>query len=66
MEEKNSKKKNLKIVIFVIISKYYLLVLPHGDKNVEKIHCKILTDKGFAYSNTLTKPLLLFFSLFRN
>ncbi|CAD8058408.1 unnamed protein product [Paramecium sonneborni] len=42
------------------------IYLPHGDKNVEKVHCKILTDKGFAFSNTLTKPLFLFFSLFRN
>ncbi|CAD8143605.1 unnamed protein product [Paramecium octaurelia] len=42
------------------------IYLPHGDKNVEKVHCKILTDKGFTFSNTLTQPLILFFSLFRN
>ncbi|CAD8049151.1 unnamed protein product [Paramecium primaurelia] len=42
------------------------IYLPHGDKNVEKVHCKILTDKGFAFSNTLTKPLLLFFSIIKN
>ncbi|CAK82094.1 unnamed protein product (macronuclear) [Paramecium tetraurelia] len=42
------------------------IYLPHGDKNVEKVHCKILTDQGFVFSNTLTKPLILFFSLIRN
>ncbi|CAD8055543.1 unnamed protein product [Paramecium sonneborni] len=41
------------------------IYLPHGDKNVEKLHCKLSTEKGFSYSNLLTKSVLLFFSLFR-
>ncbi|CAD8140615.1 unnamed protein product [Paramecium pentaurelia] len=40
--------------------------LPHGDKNVEKVHCKLSTEKGFSYSNLLTKSVLLFFSLFKS
>ncbi|CAD8057439.1 unnamed protein product [Paramecium sonneborni] len=42
------------------------IYLPHGDKNVEKLHCKLLTEKGFSYSNLLTKSVLLFFSLFKS
>ncbi|CAD8138235.1 unnamed protein product [Paramecium octaurelia] len=42
------------------------IYLPHGDKNVEKLHCKLSTEKGFSYSNLLTKSVLLFFSLFRS
>ncbi|CAD8150404.1 unnamed protein product [Paramecium pentaurelia] len=42
------------------------IYLPHGEKNVEKLHCKLLTEKGFSYSNLLTKSVLIFFSLFRS
>lgn len=37
--------------------------LPHGDKNIEKIHCKIITDKGFHFASQLTTPMLTFLSL---
>lgn len=37
--------------------------LPHGDKNVDKAHCRIDTQKGFKHSSKLGLDLVLFLSL---
>ncbi|KAM3132427.1 hypothetical protein pb186bvf_015527 [Paramecium bursaria] len=37
--------------------------LPNVDKNIERIHCSIITDKCFQFASQLTTPLVLFLSL---
>jgi hypothetical protein len=59
-KQQEDKFENCEICIIILI-----IELPHGDKNVENQHCKILTEKGFAFSNNLTKPILLYFYIVR-
>ncbi|KAM3138999.1 hypothetical protein pb186bvf_008810 [Paramecium bursaria] len=37
--------------------------LPHIDKNIVRIHSRIITDKCFQFASRLTTPLVLFLSL---